>query len=62
MRNVVRDSAEFSMAMDFLETFEAILKLSVEFTVNSLEQELINSDGTEEGALREIHVVCTPCT
>eukprot|EP00892_Ulva_mutabilis_P012240 jgi/Ulvmu1/9389/UM051_0016.1 len=56
MRNVLRTSPEFSMAMDFLETFEAVLKVTTEFTVNSLEDELINSTGTEAGALRGLHM------
>lgn len=57
MRKVVRDSAEFSMALDFLETFEAVLKLTTEFTINSLEHELITSDGSQPGALRDLHMV-----
>lgn len=48
------------MAMDFLETFEAVLKLTTEFTVNSLEDELINTNGTEDGALRGLHMVPSP--
>ena len=60
MRKVVRDSPEFSMAMDFLETFEAVLKLTTEFTINSLEHEIITADGTQAGALRDLHMVTTP--
>lgn len=57
MRDAIRSSPELSMAMDFLETFEAVLKLTTEFTINSLEEELINSNGTEPGALRDLHMV-----
>ena len=56
-RREVRQDAEFSMVLDFLEAFENDLELKSEFKINDLEEELINATGNVDGPLQQIHMV-----
>jgi hypothetical protein len=60
-RHAVRNDAEFSMVLDCLEAFEAVLDLKSEFTINDLEDELINATGNTDGPLRQLHMVMILC-
>lgn len=56
----MRQDAEFSMVLDFVEAFESVLELKSDFQINELEEELINATGDSDGPLRQLHMVSLP--
>jgi hypothetical protein len=57
----VRQRSEFSVVLDCLEAFSNQIKISVDFTINDLEAELINSKGVGDTIITQLHLVRSPC-